>query len=360
MLSPEDEPEYDPADLPAEASAGYEGTYASEEEPQPYYDQNAYDQNAYDPNAYDPNAYDPAAYEAAAGEAGYVESEIGYTESEVGYASEPEAYAPPAISYVTPPPQIADPNAGVYDDVSTDSAPAPRDRRFVPPRRGAAKTRQPASRPAASSRARTPYRRPTYAYSEGISMMSVFLGLLTVAMLGLVAMVMWPRDLTEIGGYVIDPIAAASAPAKRNLLDEAQKLMIGRSAEMAISETEVNTYLADRFKGEQGGLMGSLVSFKRVLVDFSPGKAEVIVLRELFGFPMTMSCKARIDEVRGSFVFTPSGWTIGHINLDSANIKPVIDLFGRLKTSASEEFETMRNLTGVRFEDDVIVLDAAI
>jgi hypothetical protein len=380
MSSPDDEPEYTPAELPADASAGYEGTYASEEEPQQYYDPNAYDPNAYDPNAYDPNAYDPnaydpnaydpnaydpnaydpAAYEASAGEAGYVESEIGYTDSEVGYSSEPEAYAPPTISYVAPPPQLADPNAGIYDDVPSDAASAPRDRRSVPPRRGAAKTRRAVSQPAAGGKARTPYRRPTHSYSDGGSMMSVFLGLLTVGMLGLVAMVMWPRDLADIGGYVIDPIAAASAPAKRNLLDEAQKLMIGRSAEMAISEMEVNTYLAERFKGEQGGLMGSFVSFKRVLVDFSPGKAEVIVLRELFGFPMTMSCKARIDEVRGSFIFTPSGWTIGHINLDSSNIKPVIDLFDRLKSSASEEFETMRNLTGVRFEDDVIVLDAAI
>lgn len=357
MSSPDKEPEYDPAELPAEATAGYEEIYAAGEEAYQHYDPNAYDPNVYDPNAYDPAAYE-AAPDATAGEAGYVESEIGYAESEVGYSSDPEAYTPPTISYSVPPPRIADPNAGVYDDVPADSA--PRDRRAVPPRRGAAKTRKAVSRPAASSKARTPYRRPTYAQSDGSSMMSVFLGLLTVGMLVLVAMVMWPRDLSGVGGYVIDPIAAASNPVKRNLLDEAQKLMIGRSSEMAISELEVNTYLAERFKGEQGGLMASLVSYKRVLVDFTPGNAEVIVLRELFGFPMTLSCNARIDDVRGSFVFTPTGWSIGRINLGSTNLKPVIDLFARLKSSASEEFETMRNLTGVRFEDDVIVLDAAI
>jgi len=354
MSSPQDEPEYDPSAIPADDAAGYEATYAADGELQ----------ETYDPNAYDPNAYEPATYDAA-GEAGYAESEIGYAESEVGHASDSETEAPPSIAYTPHPPQEADPNVGVYDDAPADSAPVPHGRRSVPPRRGAAKTRQPAARkpaarPVARSGTRAPYKRPTYAYKEGISMMSVFLGLLTVAMLGLVAMVMWPRELSDIGGYVIDPIAAASNPVKRNLLDEAQKLMVGRSAEMALSETEVNAYLADRFVGDQGGLMGSLVSFKRVLVDFSPGTAEVIVLRELFGFPLTMSCTARIDEVRGAFVFRPTGWTIGHINLDSTNIKPVIDLFGRLKSSASEEFETMRNLTGVRFEDDVIVLDAAI
>ena len=172
-----------------------------------------------------------------------------------------------------------------------------------------------------------------------------------------ISMVMIPRDLSFISGY---PAKLQSEGVPRNILDEAQRLMIDRGKEIAISETELNTYLNMRLQTEQDGILGSFVEVKGVFVDLAPGSAEFHIERELFGFPMTMSSKVAAENFRGKMVFRSSGWTLGKLESSNRTIKPVKDMFLRLRNTCAAEYQVLQQMHNVRFEDDKIVLDATI
>jgi hypothetical protein len=299
---------------------------------------------------YDPNqAYeDPAAiYEdpnqAYAGyPEGYVDPAAGYVESNAGYA-EYETYAAPT-------------DGGVYDEAPAPPPVAPR--QSAAPKKKVTK-RAPQRKPVAGKNA-PPAKRPgpkPVVYKEGISMMTVFLTVIALGMLAAVAMVMLPRDMSTVGGYPINPLAGEKP---RNLLAEAQKIMIDRNTELSLSEEEVNRYLNQRLQGEQKGPMAALVKFRGVYLDFAPGTADVVIERELFGMPITMSAKLTAEQTRGRAYYKPAGWTLGRVELGERNVKPVIDLFIRLRGTCLDEYQAIQQMSDVRFEDNRVVLDARI
>tara|TARA_R110000850_G_scaffold175640_4_gene301403 strand:- start:1707 stop:2273 length:567 start_codon:yes stop_codon:yes gene_type:complete len=188
-------------------------------------------------------------------------------------------------------------------------------------------------------------------------MMNVFLFLVGIGMLVLVVMVILPKDLSAIQGYPIDPMKNG---APRNLLDEVQNVMISRNSEVAFTETEINQYLNQRMQGEQSGAMGALVAFKGVYADLFEGGFELIVERELFGLPITVTRRFRAEEFRHQMRYVPSGFTVGRISLGSRSIKPVVDMFGRMQSTCQEEIFTIKQMARVRYEDNRVVFDASI
>lgn len=332
-------PEY--GDYPAEATA-YDPGAAFVDENQSY--------AAPEPAYYDPNqAYeDPAAvYEdpnqAYAGSPeGYVDPAAAYVESNAGYTGY-ETYAAPA-------------DGGVYDETP---APLPVvSRQLAAPKKKVA-SRAPQRKPLAGKNAppsKRPVKKPVV-YKEGISMMTVFLTVIALGMLAAVVMVVLPRDMSKVGGYPVNPLAGEKL---RNLLAEAQKIMIDRNAQLSLSEEEVNRYLNQRLQGEQKGLMAALVKFRGVYLDFAPGTADVIIERELFGMPITMSAKLIAEQARGRAYYKPGGWTLGRVGLGERNLKPVIDLFLRLRGTCLDEYHVIQQMSDVRFEDNRVVLDARI
>ncbi len=291
--------------------------------------------------------------------------EQGYSDTGV-YEEAPQPYVDPATYEEQPAPEAAPPppppivpNAGVYDEVPAQPEPAPAPVSRAPKKKVV--RRAAAGRRPATPRTRSTYRRPAPAYAGGggISVMSVFMVLVAVGMIALIAMVMLPKkNLETIAGYPNNPIADSSKP--RNLLEESQKVMMSREAPVSFTEKEVNQYLNDRLSGEQSGLMATIVQFKGVYVDFTPGLAEIIVEREIFGKPLTTSAKVTAEPFKSQIVYRPAGWSIGRIELGSRNIKPIIDMFLRLRENMGEEYATMKQMVNVKFEQDRITLDPTV
>ncbi|MBP82594.1 MAG: hypothetical protein CMO61_01960 [Verrucomicrobiales bacterium] len=203
---------------------------------------------------------------------------------------------------------------------------------------------------------KTSYQRPTTTYGGG-GMMNVFIGLVGAAMLVLVLMVLLPKDLSGIAGY---PANRIDKSGPRNLLSEAQGVMVSQSEEVAISEADLNTYINHRIQGDQEGLMGSIVSFDGIYVDLLANGAEVYVLRSFFGMPVTLTSRIRADSFRYQMRYEVVEFTIGKIRMGSGNIKPVIDMFGRIKGGLQEEEYTLNQLGEIRFEDDQVILSSKI
>ena len=287
----------------------------------------------------------------------YVDPNQAYVDPNQAYVDPNQAYVDPNAGASAPPPAVT-PNAGVYDEpAAVEPAPVPVAK---VPKKKIVKRAVAKRRPAAPG-TRSTYKRPTPSYSGGggFSVMTVFLLLVAIGMIALIGMVMLPRENMEsIAGYPIDPMAEKGTP--RNLLKESQAVMISRSSTVSFSEEEVNKYLNDRLQGEQSGLMATVVKFKGVYVDFTPGLAEIVVEREIFGKPLTTSCKMRAEPFKSQIVYRPAGWTIGRIDLGSRNIKPIIGMFKRLRDTMNEEFSTMKQMVNVTFEQDRVILDPSV
>ena len=310
----------------------------------------AYGEPQYPHEDAQPGVYDDVTHQLPVGsQPEYADSNQAYVDpSQEAY---PDTGAPPASGAYAP---------GVYEEAPTQPARrqlAPGQIKRSAPRRVIRKkvvTRRPGgARPRSGAAARkTPYKRPAPTYDGG-GMMNVFIGLIGVAMLVLVVMVILPKDMSGIGGYPINPV---NKKEPRNLLSDAQKVMVSSTEEAVISEADLNAYLNHRIKGEQGGLMGSMVSFKGVYVDLMPNGAEVYVLREFFGMPVTLTSRFKADSFKYQMRYVPVEWTIGKISFGSRNIKPVIDMFGRIKDATQEEYYTLQQLGEIRFERDQVTL----
>jgi len=243
--------------------------------------------------------------------------------------------------------------ARVYDEAPPQ--PAPGQIQSSAPKRVTKKkvvTRRPGGvrpRTGAPSR-KTTYKKKSAPSYGGGGMMNVFIGLIGVAM---IVMVLLPKDMSGIAGYPVNPMDKVEP---RNLLSEAQSVMVSSANEAVISEADLNAYINHRIQGEQGGLMGSMVSFKGIYVDLMPNGAEVYVLREFLGMPVTLTSRFAAESFKYQMRYEPVEWTIGKISFGSRNIKPVLDMFGRIKDAAQEEFYTLQQLGEVRFERDQVTL----
>jgi hypothetical protein len=378
---PDESIAYDPGAALADDNQGYaQAGYEYADPNQEYVDPNAiYDETQYtyaDPNQgyVDPNAiYDETQYTYADPNQGYADPNAIYDENTQAYVDPGQIYIDPATGYEVAGHEYVDPNqqagypepgyatGGVYDDAPEPAYQAPP----PPPPRPVKKkvtSRAPQQRLATPPR-KIPgggYRRPapTYNTGGGFSFMTVLLTLVALAMLGAVAMVVLPRDMTTVAAYPVNPLTATGKP--RNLLEEAQKMMVTRTADLSFTEEEVNQYLNHRLQAEQTGPMAALVKFRGVYIDFTPGFADVIIERELFGMPLTMSATITTEKFRQQTIYRASNWHLGRVDLGKRTIKPVIDLFLRLRMSCLDEFQTLQQMVDVKFEDNKVFLDATL
>ena len=285
-----------------------------------------------------------------------------YVDPGQAYVDPGQAYVDPGQAYVDPGQAYVDPNAaqGVYDEVpvaaSAGSGPSvsKRQKKKVARRRPNAKPLTPRQRAGAPG---SKYASSKRTYGGGVSMMSVLLTLVALAMLGAVVLVMLPGDTSRLAAYPVNPITSAK-PA--NLLGETQKVMLERKTNVSFTEEQVNQYLNHRLQGVQGGAVSSFVKFKGVYVDFSPGVAEIFIIREFFGMPITITSKITPTKSRNLMNYHPTGWTLGRVDLGKRSIKPVVQLFLRLRSACLEEYQTIQQMTDVRFEDNLIILDSVI
>ena len=304
----------------------------------------------------------------------YAEPDQAYVDPNQAYYDPGQAYADPGQTYADPGQTYADPgqayvesgqeyygggqeteaSGGVYDE---GVAPAP-----VRPSSASSRSqkkkvgrRVPKASPLVRKRgsAGSKYRRPVQS-GGGISLMSVLVTLLALAMLAGVVMMILPADISKIAGYPASPIPV---PKPRNILDEAQTTMMERKELLTLSEEAVNQYLSSRLQGTQKGALAALVKFKGVYVDFSPGVAEIFVEREIFGKTLTMSSRVTAERGRKGMRYQPVGWTLGRVDLGKRSVKPVVQLFLRLRSTCLEEFQALEQMSEVIFEENTVVLN---
>ncbi|MCF6311993.1 MAG: hypothetical protein L3J39_06040 [Verrucomicrobiales bacterium] len=226
---------------------------------------------------------------------------------------------------------------------------APR-RRKKPPRR-----KKPVAKKtsAAASSIRAGYRPPPKS-DAGISVFTVLLMLVALAMAGGMVMVILPKDLSSIAGYTT---AQEDQAPVRNVLRESLDTLVAQDKSMDLSEKDMNRYLQKRVVGKQGGFMGNFVKFKGVFVDFKKGYADVYVERSVFNLPFTMSCKVRMEKFKRKFIWKVEGGSIGRLEIPGLQFQPILKVFNRLALTCEDELEIFNKMGDIQFEEDRMVLN---
>ncbi len=113
------------------------------------------------------------------------------------------------------------------------------------------------------------------------------LSILGLVVIGLLAYLSFDsQDLSDIDGFVENSLAIAPAgPNLANLLENAARNKNG----VRITEEQINSYIRRTLKFEQGGWFESFVEARGVWVRLQENVVEVIIEREVWGRPHTIS-----------------------------------------------------------------------
>jgi hypothetical protein len=105
-----------------------------------------------------------------------------------------------------------------------------------------------------------------------------------------VYMMLQPQSLVDIDGHDL------SGGSTRNLHEVLTKA-VGGNYSVTVTEAEINHLLANELVAKQGGLLQREASLKRVLVRLKKNLAEVIIVREVLGYEMTVSMYLQIQQI---------------------------------------------------------------
>lgn len=144
---------------------------------------------------------------------------------------------------------------------------------------------------------------------------------------------------------------------------------------LTISEDEINAYFAKTLSAKQGGACAGFVQLEKVLVRLEKDRAEIIMVRRVFGRPFTVSTWVSFEQTEGEGgeVKTNVNFTGGPLSL-----APGIDRGGRFgtlvvpqgfvhmirpayETLAAQYTEEIRlgfeEMSRIRIEDNALILD---
>ena len=181
-----------------------------------------------------------------------------------------------------------------------------------------------------------------------------------------------PQDLSDIGG--VDPSLTTPASPPRDLRAVLQKSIEGNYS-VTLSETELNQWLARELKLKQGGELAEWVSLKRVCVRLRSGVAEVIIERDVAGYPLTTSMFLQVEQTEavdgistqihlhggGFHELAPiptRGGRFGQLNVPQGFLIMVMPDFRKIADLFETEIDLgFQRMARIKIEDKRLVLD---
>ncbi len=196
---------------------------------------------------------------------------------------------------------------------------------------------------------------------------------LLVGALGLATAVFFiiqPQDLTEIGG---NSPAIKGGPERD--LKAVLKNSIERGYPLALSEAEINRWLARTLTLKQGGSLAGNISLEHVWVRLEDDRAEVIMERAIMGRPFTVSMYLQIERMIGpqgtttdvqmhggpfhpSIPGPPQGGRFGKLVVPQGFLYLVLPAYQKLAALFPDEIDlALRQMADVKIKKGRLVLN---
>jgi len=123
--------------------------------------------------------------------------------------------------------------------------------------------------------------------------------------------------------------------------------------EVSISEAELNGFIGATLNGRQAGLLEGAVELRRVVVRLEDGFAEIVIEREIFGLPQTISMYLRIVQDEGSIRVSleagelvegwgvPVGGRFGQLRIPQGFLRLVLGSYAQLTSVYAPELRLL-------------------
>ncbi len=180
-----------------------------------------------------------------------------------------------------------------------------------------------------------------------------------------------PQDMGDIGGY---DTQAGEANRGRDVA-AVLRASVERGHAVTLTEMEINQWLARTLQARQGGLLEEHIELKGVWVRLSDGVAEVVIEREVAGWPVTVSMFLSIEQdesdegLRTALNFhggryweylprPPRGGRFGRLVVPQGSLRLVMPSYQSLAEVFSPELEDgFHRMARIRLEEKRLVLD---
>ncbi|WP_265596075.1 hypothetical protein [Verrucomicrobium sp. BvORR106] len=167
-----------------------------------------------------------------------------------------------------------------------------------------------------------------------------------------------PADWSQIQGLDAAPENTAGKQGPPALLDRMEQAVFRRNAELQISETELNRYLATSLEGRQtfATLLGT--RFDRVALDLEAGESKACFSwKGPFGLVSTATLNFTIDRRGGQFIIEPRHGRFGRLPLPRGILCTLLPPLNTMTKGLEVEIYTVFQMNKIRFEKDRLILD---
>lgn len=182
-----------------------------------------------------------------------------------------------------------------------------------------------------------------------------------------------PQDLSDIQGH-----SPANRPPLRQDINAMLRNSLESSYPVTLTEGEINRWLLDALRTQQGGLLADKVSLDGVWVRLEDGRAEVVLERRVLGKSFTTSMYLQIEQTEsdtgstteiqfhgGPFhpylPFPKCGGRFGRLPVPQGFLLLVMPAFKNLAAAFPEELRLgFKEMARVKIADERLTLDPRV
>jgi len=142
-----------------------------------------------------------------------------------------------------------------------------------------------------------------------------------------------------------------------DMTDEIKQAVIKGSAEIEISETEINRHLEKVLTARMAASLEKSVRFEKLHFDLDPGIAHATLVWDIAGQRQTATVDLAITHLDKVFRVDVIGGAYGHLQVPRGFVRPLRPALISLSTVLKEEVQALFQMNQVRIAEGKLLLD---
>lgn len=142
-----------------------------------------------------------------------------------------------------------------------------------------------------------------------------------------------------------------------DMTDEIKQAVIKGSAEIEISETEINRHLARVLSARMAPAFEKSVRFEKLHFDLDPGVAHATLAWDIAGQRQTATVDLAVTHLDQVFRVEVVGGAYGHLQLPRGLMRPLRPALISLSAVLKEEIQALFQMNQVRIAEGKLSLD---
>jgi hypothetical protein len=154
------------------------------------------------------------------------------------------------------------------------------------------------------------------------------------------------------------PAVVVKEPGKAtDMLDDIKQATIKGSAEIEISEAELNRHLEKVLTARMADAFGKSVRFEKLHLNLDPGVAHATLAWDIAGNRQTATVDLTVTHLDKVFRVEVVGGAYGHLQVPRGLMRPLRPALMSLSTTLKEEIQTLFQMNQVRIAEGKLSLD---